>query len=158
MSSSSRMRPSSGATKPAIESSTRVLPAPLGPNSTVTPAVAENSRSREKPAESGRGGRVLWRRASSIAVSNPAGAEAIGQRQDDQRDGRNHQHQRSSHRAVARFHGVVNGHRQSLRTPGDVARYHESDPEVAERTGESERRRGQNRAPLQRQRHTPEQA
>ena len=38
ISSSSRMRPSSGRTKPAIESSTMVLPAPLGPNSTVTPA------------------------------------------------------------------------------------------------------------------------
>src|SRR5713226_9786169 len=126
ISSSSRIRPSSGSTKPAIESSTRVLPAPLGPNSTVTPAVAENSRSSEKPAESGRGGKVLWRRASSIAASNPAGAEAVGQRQDDERDSRNHQHQRSGHRAVARFHGVVNGHRQSLRTPGDVARHHQS--------------------------------
>src|SRR5579864_6161844 len=110
MSSSSRIRPSSGRTKPAMESSTRVLPAPLGPNSTVTPAVAENSRLSEKPAESGPGGKVLRRRAWSIAASNPAGAKAVGQRQDDQRDGRNHQHQRSGHRAVARFHGVVDGH------------------------------------------------
>ncbi len=67
------MRPSSGCTNPAIESSTNVLPAPLGPNSTVTPAVAENSRSSVKPAESGRGAKDLRSRACNMAIQTRLG-------------------------------------------------------------------------------------
>src|SRR5260370_42671043 len=103
MSSSSRMRPSSGATKPAIESSTSVLPAPLGPNSTVTPAVAENSSSSEKPAESGWGAKDLRRRACSMAILHAAGAETIGERQDQQSHRGDHQHQHPSHHPKTRF-------------------------------------------------------
>ena len=43
-------------TKPAIDSSIRVFPAPLGPNKTVTSSPASNRTLRSKAAESGAAG------------------------------------------------------------------------------------------------------
>src|SRR5581483_1212596 len=62
------MRPRSGVTKPAMESSVRVLPAPEGPYRTVTPGLASKARSRVKPAESSAAGKRLERVAWSAAV------------------------------------------------------------------------------------------
>src|SRR5258707_14950013 len=105
------MRPSSGRTKPAIKSSVRVLPDPLGPNNTATPEAASNSTSSENAAESSRCGNVFLRRAASMDLPR---RQTIRQGENQQRHGGDYQHQRASQRAVARFDGVVDGHGHGL--------------------------------------------
>ena len=107
-----------GLTNPAMQSSASVLPAPLGPNSTVMPAVAESSTSSVKPAESGWRGNVFLRRAFNMCVRRPPRAQAIRQRQDGKGHQRNHQHHNARGRAVAGFHRVIDRDGQGLRLPG----------------------------------------
>src|SRR5690242_17580564 len=120
------MRPSSGRTKPAMESSTRVFPAPLGPNRIVTPALAENSTSSENPAESAWGGNVLRSSARIMNAPNSARRETVGERQNGERHRGDNQHESASHSPITSLDRIVDGDRDGLSASWNISRDHQS--------------------------------
>src|SRR3984885_3223869 len=151
------MRPSSGRTNPAMESSVNVLPAPLDPNRTVTPAAERNSISNEKPAESGPAAGGLRIRTSIInlrgsyrcwAGSKRIGCEAIRERQDGQGNRGNNQNQHASGCAVTAFDGIVDCDGDGLRAAGNITRDHQRDAEIAQGLGKGRPQAGPGGGPV----------
>src|SRR5262245_5032615 len=103
-----------------------LLPAPEGPKSTVTPGATSNATSMAKePARS---------RSRTLSASEDTGEPRELPRRVEGDDGEEREDEDHPERLAlaVRLDGVVDGERRGLRCPGDVARDHEGDAEVAE--------------------------
>src|SRR6185437_11728307 len=122
------MRPSSGVANPPRQFSVSVLPAPLGPKSTVTSASDFRCTLSSNASEPPVGGRRLINRASILIGSSGAlcarrTRQVTGGPQQRQRGGRNHDYENTRQPAVAGFHRVKNCDGESLCLAGNIARH-----------------------------------
>src|ERR1700722_5409700 len=135
-------RPLAGRTRPAMAASVVLLPDPDGPKSTVTPGGASNVTSSAKPSERATRS-ATWSdgRGPSAGIAGSR-RELVDGVENAHRDRREHEDHEERGLVLVLLHGVVDRERRGLRLAGDVARYHEGDAEVAERSREGEHERG----------------
>src|SRR5579862_9053857 len=152
------MRPRSGCSRPAMQRSRMVLPAPDGPRmpSGSSPAAKDTSRAKFGNCF------LIWT-SSGMSAAHPAEAvlgarpviEAGKQRERDRNvDGAPGE----GARHLVRFDGEIDRDRDRGRAAGDIPGEHQGCAELAESAREREDRSGENAWPCERQRNLPKDA
>src|SRR4029077_3220682 len=155
---SSAINPRSGTSSPASRRRSVVFPAPLSPTTTrVRPSSCSISMSSETPgAPPVPAGRALAVRIVSIGPGSvPAGRERPQREQ--QRERENQEDDRQGHGGLhVRLQGDIDGERQRLSAPRQVAGERDGRSELTEGPGPGHGAAGDERGEGERQQHPPE--
>src|SRR6187431_882001 len=143
--------PASGRNSPAIANKTVVLPEPEGPNSKLSPGPKWSATSSLKPTSFS----PRCRLSRALSPADDRISEAIPSLLRQIANADQHAHRQSGHnqgqaRRIAVStgqHGVVDRKRRGPSLTGNIARDHQRDPEVTERTRKAEHHAGQDPAP-----------
>src|SRR5437763_4090225 len=150
---STTMRPDCGVTRPAIASTSVVLPEPERPKrATIGASAAKRASSRKAP-------RRAVRSTSSIGAASPDVASHQPFGDDERAEREQHREQRKPQRLripARHLDRAVDRERQRLGLPGDAGDERDRRTEFPERAGEAEERAGDDAGPGEREREREE--